>query len=266
VLPPHQAWVNGEYEKALDLLEKLLAAQDREDLLANPFLFAHIRSVYLALGTLQRFREVSSWRPEVGWFEALLDYDSGRPETLDHYLSTTETDEWDAVLLALTGQAEQARAHAADPENYASLRPVFSGKAWQVLAHAQAALAEGNLVEAIPLLENDVKFLNITYKWAHIFSQHSLAKAYEQQGDLNKAIETLEKSARQKPMSIFELGGVYMWQRNQFYLQRLYQANGQSAAANRVQQELRETLRLADPDHPFLQFESEPPDSPRESQ
>jgi tetratricopeptide (TPR) repeat protein len=94
VLPAHQAWVNGDYEKALDRAEAALAAQDREDLLDNGFLYAHIRSIYLALGTLERFREISSWRPELGWFEALLDYDSGRPETLNRYLSSTELDEW----------------------------------------------------------------------------------------------------------------------------------------------------------------------------
>jgi hypothetical protein len=65
-------------------------------------------------------------------------------------------------------------------------------------------------------------------------------------------------------MSIFELTGAYMWQRNQAYLYRLYRANGQTAAATRVQQELRETLRLADQDHPFLAFSNETPGSPGE--
>jgi tetratricopeptide (TPR) repeat protein len=255
MLPVHEAWVSGNYDAALAELDQLVSERGRDALLADGFLYAQIRSVYLALGTLEHFREITALRPQLGWFEAILDYDSGRLETLGRYLETTEIEEWNAVLMAFSGRFESARLFAADPDNYQFVQPKFSAKAWRNLAHGQSALAEGNLQEAISLLDRDVNFLCITSKWAYFFAKHSLASAYERQGDLQSAIATLEQVAAQKPLSIFEMGGAYLWQRNRYYLQRLYQANGEAVAAQRVQQELREMLRLADPGHPFLDFD-----------
>ena len=89
---------------------------------------------------------------------------------------------------------------------------------------------------------------------------HSLAQAYEQKGEINNAIKVLELASLQKPITIFETGATYMWQRNQFYLRRLYLSEGQGGAAQRVQEELQQVLLIADPGHPLLSFESDSSD------
>lgn len=251
LMPVHQAWDRGEYEAALAQLEGIVAAMDEQDLVANGWLFANIRSDYLALGKLQRFRELSALREAKGWFEVVLDYESGNPETLERYVEENSRDFWYAVLLALAGKPEQAKALANDPELLRSVQPIQAGPDLKRLALGQAAFAEGRFEEAISILEQ-IDLLNITYKWAYLFGMGTLAQAYERVGDVGKAIETLEYAARQKPLTIFETAGTFFWQRNQVYLHDLYLKTGQQAAADRVEAELRDMLRLADPDHPFL--------------
>jgi hypothetical protein len=66
-------------------------------------------------------------------------------------------------------------------------------------------------------------------------------------------IETLESASLLKPLAVYEPAGAWMWLRNQYYLQKLYRENGQTADESRIRQELQEALVLADPGHPFLQ-------------
>jgi tetratricopeptide (TPR) repeat protein len=82
---------------------------------------------------------------------------------------------------------------------------------------------------------------------------NSQSRAYAELGQYAEAIETLETVARQKPLTIFEPGATWMWQRNQLYLHELYLQAGRPDSAARVEAELREVLQLADADHPFLQ-------------
>lgn len=252
LLPVHEAWVNGQYEAALEQLDGIVAAMDEQALLADGWLFAHIRSIYLALGTLDRFRRLSALREAPGWFEGMLDYETGNRETLEQFLrNDSGAGYWEAALLALTGKAERAREIAGDPDLLLSARPIMSGQALKHMALGQAAFAEGRFQDAISVRDR-IGFLNTTQKWAYLFWVHTLAQAYEGLGDLDSAIETLERAALQRPLTIFETGGTFFWQRNQVYLHDLYLRTGQDAAAQRIEAELRNVLRLADPDHPFL--------------
>ncbi len=250
--PVHQAWIDGDYAGALAGVEELVAREDSEALVADGWRFAHIRSVYLALGKLERFRELTAKQPQLGWFEALLDYDSGNPETLEQYVESARGEYWDAVLMAMAGQIEGARSLLEDPEAAQRVAFPLARFAWQDFVRGQIALSEGRLEDAVELLDQDAPFLNISYKWAHLFAMHSLARAYEKLGSRDKAIETLDRVRRQKPLSVFETAGTYMWQRNQVYLRELYLRAGQTAAAAEAERELTDVLRLADPDHPFL--------------
>lgn len=252
MLPVHEAWVGGNYEQALDRVDAIVAGMDPDDIVARDYLFAHVRSVYLGLGKLQRFRELSKLRTRLGWMQALLDLDSGDPGTMDQYLETADPDYWDATLLALSGQTKRAQAIIDDPRTAKSVRPYTAFESWKSLARGQVALAEGRLQDAVSQLTDYPLILNITSKWGHLFAMHSLARAYEGLGQTDKAIDTLEQASRQKPLAIFEPGGMYMWQRNQLYLHDLYIKAGQTAAADRAARALRQTLQLADPDDPFL--------------
>ncbi len=140
---------------------------------------------------------------------------------------------------------------AMDPETLASAQPIMSGPPWKSMALGQAAFAEGRFEDVISTAD-DAGFLNITHKWAYLFWVHTLAQAYERSGDIEKAIETLELAALQGPLSIFETAGTFFWQRNHLYLHDLYLKAGRNADAENVEAEIRDMLRLADADHPFL--------------
>jgi tetratricopeptide (TPR) repeat protein len=252
LLPVHQAWIDGRYGAAYDALENLVANLDREAMVRDGWLFAHIRSIYLALGKLERFRELSAMRDRVGWFEALLDLDSGSPETLDRYLQASGAAYWNAVLMAAAGQAESARSIIDDPRAEEEIQFLAARSAWKDIVRGQIAASEGRLEDAVSILGEESPILNISYKWAHLFAMHSLATAYEDLGSKEQAIETLEQARLQKPLTIFETGGTYMWQRNQLYLYRLYLAAGRKTDAEATAAELRSVLQLADPGHPLL--------------
>jgi len=254
MLPVYETWVNGRYEAALERMERVVASYGEQALVEtyDGALFAQVRSTCLALGKLNRFRELSALRPQVGWFQALVDYDSGHPETLKRYLEGTEFDHWDAVLLAFGGDPGRAMDVLSSP----NLRPSpWVGtwvKAWNDLVRAQAALMEGRLQDAVSSASDSRYVLNVTAKWAYLWAMNVLAHAHDGLGDLNKAIETLELAALQKPLSIYYPAGTYFWERNQLYLHDLYVRTGQEAAAQATAKDLRQTLRIADTDHPFL--------------
>jgi tetratricopeptide (TPR) repeat protein len=252
LMPVHQAWVNEDYTSAFEALEDFVAGMDEQTMVADGWLFAHIRSSYLALGKLARFRQLSALRPQIGWFEAVLDYDSGNPKTLDRYLESAQTEFWDATLMALAGSLEGAQSIIQDPRAAERVRPYSAVPSWKSLVRGQIALSEKRPDKVVTELGSHSFLLNITAKWAYLFSMHSLAQAYDDLGNIDKAIEVLESARLQKPLTIFETGGAYMWQRNQLFLHALYKRAGRLSLAAQIREELRETLRLADPNHPFL--------------
>jgi hypothetical protein len=85
-------------------------------------------------------------------------------------------------------------------------------------------------------------------------ASESLAKHYEQRGDLNGAVQTLEAAARKNGMSTYGLLGAtgYFGMRNLLELDRLYRQLGRHSEAEKVEADLRKLLLVADPDHPIL--------------
>jgi len=253
LLPVQEAWVKGDYREAATSLETLVASMDAKDLVADSGLFGQVRSLYLALGQLRRFRQISGLRPEIGWLQALLDYDSGHPETLDAmWDKTTPLSYWDAALLALTGQKERAKAIIEDPQTAEHLLPPYLARNWKNLARGQVALSEGRFGDAATLLSTDSMMLDGTSKLGYLFAMNSLAHAQQGLKEDGKAIATLEKARLQKLLSIFDPGATWMWLRNEVYLASLYRETGRNQAAAQIESELRAVLQVADSDHPFM--------------
>jgi len=254
MLPVHEAWVKGQNDTALERLERVVGSYGEQPLIEayQGALFTQVRSTFLALGKLKRFRELSGLRPQVGWFQALLDYDSGNLETLKRYLEGTEFDHWDAVLMAFGGNPGRAMDAISSPNLRVSPWVGTWIKAWNDLVRAQASLIEGRFHDAVSSARDSRYVLNTTAKWGYLWAMNVLAHAHDGLGELDQAIETLELAALQKPLSIYYPAGAYFWERNQLYLHDLYVRTGQEAAAQAIAEDLRQTLSMADPDHPFL--------------
>jgi tetratricopeptide (TPR) repeat protein len=120
------------------------------------------------------------------------------------------------------------------------------------VAQAQLAIAEDRPQEALDYFEQSFQFLPAYYLPHYLFGAGSLARLHESLGSSQAAIETLEFARLRRDWSIFEPGGTFLWMRNQVYLRELYLKAGRMADAERVSDELRGLLRLADPDFPTL--------------
>jgi tetratricopeptide (TPR) repeat protein len=251
VLPVQEAWLDGDLERASQLLDEIVAKFTPDELVANGPLFDAVRSLYLALGKRGTFEKLSAHRPEVGWFQALLDLDSGEPGTLDDYLDKPlRTDFFNVTLLAWADRPGKARELMS--EIVTGSAPWFN-RYFKYAALAQLAIAEDRPQEAIGYFEQSFQFLPAFYLPHYLFGAGSQARLHESLDSPRAAIETLEFARLRRDFSIFEPGATYLWMRNQVYLRELYLKAGRMADAERVADELRGLLRLADPDFPTLE-------------
>jgi len=126
------------------------------------------------------------------------------------------------------------------------------------LTRGEIALAEGNAEEAIPLLQEGVALLRNSGSFAYFRCAESLANAWEQQGNLGRALQTLEAASDQKnrsyPSTMTNHGFVRRpstklnWMRVRLRLAQLYLKLDREAEALEIEAELRDLLRYADPD------------------
>jgi len=249
-VPIHTAWYDNDLETAFRLTEELVNNTPDIQMAQDGMLFAHARSMYMALGKLERLREVASLRPQIGWLEAMADWDDGHPETLAIYLQQGYVSYWDAAFRALTGEPDEARAMLADPAIRRSLRPPYHEAEWLSVVNGQIALAEGRFQDTVNWLSDDY-ILSISDKDAHQFALHTLAQAHVELGQMDRAISVLQRARALGPMTITVSGATWFWQRNMNYLRELLEAAGEQRKAREVSEELDEKLMLADAGHPF---------------
>jgi tetratricopeptide (TPR) repeat protein len=188
--------------------------------------------------------------PEVGWLEAVSDWDIGRPERLETWFEQKPASYWHATLLARSGRPEAARAMLETPGiDDSDERRIL--RDWQNMAHGQIAFAEGRYQEALDYLAEDF-YLHISARHAQQLLINTRARAHLALGQLDQAVEDLESSRKQKLGVILARGSVWFWQRNLYDLANLYDSIGETRKAENVRAELAATLRLADSDHPFM--------------
>jgi len=122
-----------------------------------------------------------------------------------------------------------------------------------LLPRGALALARGQTTEGISLLEEGLQ--DMAYPGANLvfLVSESLAEAYESQGDLQKALQVLEKAAQEKA-GTYQWSGPqgFYWIRVQWQLAQLYHKVGREGEAERIEAELLRYLAFADADHPIL--------------
>jgi len=118
----------------------------------------------------------------------------------------------------------------------------------------ELALAQGRMADAEPLLRDGLQLMQAEQLNPVFFlAAESLATLYVQQGETQKALETLETAGMKRgpQLSYFGLFG-YFGMRPRVELARLYRWLGREAEAQKIEVELLKLLALADPDHPIL--------------
>jgi tetratricopeptide (TPR) repeat protein len=250
--PVHAEWISGDMEAALILTEKMIESHAPEALVNRGHIYAQARAALMNLGRIERFREISSLRPQQGWLEVIMDVDSDRPESLQRYLDGELGGFWDAALAALGGRPELSRRLIEDPRAVELLPPPFVEKDWRNFAMGHLAMAEGELERAADLLKKDNLILFVTAPHAHQLAMNTLAKVLLDLGQDEEAIHFLEAVRLRKQLTIPEPGATWLWMRNMLLLCEIYRDQGEDTKMASVAAELRELLSIADEGHPFL--------------
>ena len=215
--------------------------------------FHSVNSLYLGLGRLDEFLELSQSSADGGSIQPLLEYERGDSAPLNEYLDLAPTNFWTATLLAAAGRTDEARKVLESPESIQQTpRPPLRIKDSRNMAVGELALAEHRHEDAIAVLGESVPMIRFRSKLHYLYGAHSLARAYLAEGRIEDAIATLEQARLEKQWSIYEYAATYFWSRNQLYLIELYDQTGQSLKAEAIVDELRQLLVVADTNHPIL--------------
>ncbi len=280
--PVHRLWMEGDLEGVLNELDRWRETL-RSSVVHDYDLVTKVAGFYVVLGMLEAAEEIFR----------LIDARSGGGEYLLHEVEYYRMDEkegaeylmshgTDAPLgarrLARAGLLSEARKQ---PDYLASVRATAR---WQLsfrnpiprmsehqLTQGEVALAEGNLEEAISLLQGGLSGLRSSGTYPYFRCAESLAIAWERQGNLDMALRTLEDASQQKNRTYSFVNDyvgsakVY-WMRVRLRLAQLYRRLDRDAEALEIEAELRELLRYADPDLWLVrQLEAIPTESAPES-
>jgi tetratricopeptide (TPR) repeat protein len=132
--------------------------------------------------------------------------------------------------------------------------PAMKEEAFLKVYEGEIALARGQRMHAIPLLQQGIRSAQSSCNWEGFYcGTESLATIYEQQGDLLAALGVLEQACREDELG-GEAGNIprVFWLRDKAHLARLYRRLGRSEDAQKVESELSRLLAYADADHPIL--------------
>ena len=265
--PAHRRWLEGDLEGALNEVDRWRETLKSSSGQSRNRLAVKMGHFYVALGMLEAAEEIFRF----------LD-----PATRDRYLHEVEyyrMDEKEGVAflkrqgglslkqtlgvkrLARGGLLSEARNVLASFQARARARgpsAVRNAERSAILARGVIALAEGNAEEAISLLQEGLAPLRNSGNHAYFRCSESLAHAWELQGNLDMAVQTLEDASQQKHQAYpgGALSGSFgspapakvYWMRVRLRLAQLYLKLGREAEALEIEAELRELLRYADPD------------------
>ena len=114
----------------------------------------------------------------------------------------------------------------------------------------ELALAGGQRTRAIGLLQEGVQAIHQSGTFTFFLGAEALARAWEREGNLPKAIGALEMASAERPRITIVRG--FAWMRVQRHLAQLYRKVGRQQGAQRIEAELGRLLAGADPDFPML--------------
>jgi DNA-binding winged helix-turn-helix (wHTH) protein/tetratricopeptide (TPR) repeat protein len=250
MLPAYESWLRGDVtnaQAAVNRVAQTIGSRTGEE--ADSFA-VHVTGFYLTLGklraaeaTLQSIRGADTRREQL----ALAAFARGDAPTLRKQLSGPWNGEGSpgpvlTILLARAGLSSEAAERSRSMPD-----PAFAR-----LVRGELLLARGQPKEAILALQEDVEVLRPWAYGSFFLATESIARAWERQGDLERAVEVLEDGSKQRTAAAFYPVSPPLWMRNQVQLAQLYRKVGRVEDARKVEAELLKLLALADPDHPIL--------------
>jgi serine/threonine protein kinase/predicted Zn-dependent protease len=247
----HDLWVRGEIEPALKELDRWAQTIDSRDGRERDAFARCIGNGYLAFGKLRAAEEVFQRLPEKDEEHNILlteaASDAGDRAKLRKYLRNLKPNGDTVFLLARAGLADEAQKFLS------KFSDSPTGRVSRKILEGEIALSRGRTMEAISLLQEAVPDVRWNSSWIFFTESVSLADALERQGDLQKAVQVLEKASQEKAIAYENSGstGAY-WLKVEWRLAQLYRKLGRSEEAEKVEADLSKMLAYADPEHPIL--------------
>jgi tetratricopeptide (TPR) repeat protein len=117
-------------------------------------------------------------------------------------------------------------------------------------------LSRGNRIEGMKMLEETLSlFVPRVQLPAFFMGSEILAEAWREQGNLDKAVQVLEAALEKETLLLLFSRSMLsggLWLKIQNQLAQLYREMGRDEDARKIEEKLRRSLALADPDHPIL--------------
>lgn len=259
IFPMHQAWVEGDLELSLAELERL-ANQVPE--MSGPLgtQLAWVVGVnYEYLGQQEAAEQIylnmaASEISEGNWRRRSMRNIALERRTVDQWEEILRGNiipsegEMEVFFLVRAGILVEARELLSSFEE-PSRQMVFD-RAQRRWAEGELALAEGEIKQAIPLLQEAVAGLRHYALAAPFFwASEALARALEAEGNVETALAVLEDASQQRPRAFQGKGG---WMDMRVTLAKMHHKYGREPQARAIEAELRGLLRHADPDFRVL--------------
>lgn len=253
-------WIGGEPEAALSELEQMVEEIESLPEAARDVWLWRAARAYFAIGRLRLAGDLmqSMFRPsqQYRYTQALLALARNRPGIVQAQIEFLPPSFLSVVLLVKINHLEAAE------EMFASLisseadggTKISAGmresESMRKIAEGTLAYARGRIDEAILLLEQGVREVNSSYSHHHLAAE-ALAQAWETKGDLSRAVEAIRISSHNEFQKTLIVPAFFSMN-NKLKLSEVHRKIGNLREADRLEDELRDQLAYAEPDHPIL--------------
>ncbi len=238
MLPIQELWLQERYTHARSALDELLRSAGEPALREDFYLHSFVRSMYLALGDMNRFATLAPQEEGLMGIDIRFALAERNPAALGTLAQRMDPSFVRSAVLARAGLLEQAAKDIDDPNSQRQLPRPADMNLWRDFAIGELAYARGNFAEAVRRLSNAADraySLNPAY---YLIATNSLARAYAALGRQDAALATLRRAAEEKAWSVFEIGATHLWRVNQQDQAALLRQADRDQEAVRIEGEL----------------------------
>jgi Tfp pilus assembly protein PilF len=252
LFPAHSKWAKGRLKEAVEEVDRVAGEIEVAPAGDRSPLQWQVGSFYLTLGKERAAREMFESMAGAPDNLALVALGLDDQTTMKRQLQIAPASHRSAILFARAGLPAEGERALDHPERARRVHSPFLLFVWEALARGELAMARRQRSEAIALLQDVIPTLRSWPTPYYFLGVEALSRAWEEEGDQARSIDTLEAAAHHGIASVFLGPAPLFWMKNELRRADLYRATGREADAQRVEAGLLKLLTEADPDFMIL--------------
>jgi tetratricopeptide (TPR) repeat protein len=252
LFPAHSEWARGRLKEAVHEVDRVAGEIESAPAEDRAPLQWEVGSFYLTLGKERAAREMFGSMSSAPDNLALVALGLDDQTTMKRQLQIAPASHRSAILFARAGLPAEAERALGHPERARRVHSPFLPFVWEALARGELAMARRQRTEAIALLQDVIPTLRSWPTPYYFLGVETVSRAWEQEGDQARSIDTLEAAAHHGVASVFWGPAPLFWMKNELRRADLYRETGREADAQRVEAGLLKLLTEADPDFVIL--------------